>query len=283
MRRYLALATSTALALMLASPALAQQSAMFVLRSGEQLSGELVDMGGSGFQVRVGGSPRQIATGDVAVIDFSGSTSFPDSEVNQVQAGKHLLVLSNGQMVSGNLFDIGGTQPKRISVHTDSGNRDFRSNEVRRIYLARPSGARAATPATPAAPGSSTLPATGGQIRVPGNQRWTDTGITVRRGDTVTFNASGQVQFSANATDTATSVGASSGQRPTGPMPNVPVGALLGRVGPVAVFAIGNQTSLQMPADGRLFLGVNDDNVADNRGEFTVDVRPSSTSGTRRR
>ena len=99
---------------------------MFVLRSGEQMSGELVDMGGSGFQVRVGGAIRQIPTGDVAVIDFSGSTSFPDSEVNQVQAGKHLMVLSSGQVVSGNLYDVGGTQPKRISVHTDTGNRDFR-------------------------------------------------------------------------------------------------------------------------------------------------------------
>ena len=283
MRRSLAVAVGTALAVMLAVPAAAQQSAMFVLRSGEQVSGQLVDMGGSGIQVRVGGAMRELETGDVAVIDFSGSTSFPDNEVNQIQAGKHLIVLSNGQVVNGNLYDIGGTQPKRISVHTDSGNRDFNSNEVRRIYLARPSGARAAAPATPAAPGSSTLPATGGQIRVPGNQRWTDTGITVRKGDRVTFNASGQVQFSANASDTASSVGASSGQRPAGPMPNVPVGALLGRVGPVAIFAIGNQTSLTMPADGRLFLGVNDDQVADNKGEFTVDVRPDPTSNTRRR
>ena len=146
MRRSLAVAASTVLALILALPALAQQSAMFILRSGEQVSGELVDMGGSGFQVRVGGAARQLSTGDVAVIDFSGSTSFPDNEVNQIQAGKHLIVLSNGQIVSGNLYDIGGEQPKRISVHTDTGNRDFRSNEVRRIYLARPSGARAATP-----------------------------------------------------------------------------------------------------------------------------------------
>ena len=85
-----------------------------------------------------------------------------------------------------------------------------------------------------------------------------------------------------NASDTATSVGASSGQRPSGPMANVPVGALLGRVGPVAVFAIGNQTTLPMPADGRLFLGVNDDQVADNHGEFAVDVRPDPRSATRR-
>ena len=32
-----------------------------------------------------------------------------------------------------------------------------------------------------------------------------------------------------------------------------------------------------MPADGRLFLGVNDDDVNDNTGEFVVDVRPEST------
>jgi hypothetical protein len=284
MRRFVVLASSLALTLALAIPAMAAQAATVVLRSGERISGELVDMGGSGIEMRVGGSSRKIPTGDVAVIDFSGGTSFPDSEVNQVPPGKHLVVLSNGQVVGGNLYDIGGTQPLRISVNTDSGRRDFTSNEVRRIYLARPSGSSApATAGAPAQGAASTLPATGGQVRVAANQRWTDTGLNVRKGDRVTFRASGQVQLSATASDTATPAGATSGRYPSSPMPRVLAGALIGRVGPVGVFGIGTQTTpLAMPADGRLYLGVNDDDVNDNQGEFTVDVSPEASTNRRR-
>ena len=118
MGRFWVLASSFALTLALAGPTTASQSATVVLRSGERISGELVDMGGSGFELRVGGASRRVPTGDVAVIDFSGGSSFPDAEVNQIPAGQHLVVLSSGQVVAGNLFDIGGTQPLRISVNT---------------------------------------------------------------------------------------------------------------------------------------------------------------------
>jgi hypothetical protein len=282
MSRLWVLASSIALTLALGLPVAAQRSVTVVLRSGERISGELVDMSGSGFQLRVGGASRQVATGDVSVIDFGGGGNFPDSEVNQVPAGKHLVVLTSGQTVSGNLYDIGGANPLRISMHTDGGNRDFSSSEVRRIYLSRPGGVAAAPSATPSSP--ATLPATGGQIRVPANQRWTDTGITVRNGDRVTFNASGQVQLSTNPSDKAGPAGAPSGRYPSGPMPRVLAGALIGRVGPVGIFGIGSQTTpLTMPADGRLFLGINDDEVADNTGEYTVDVRPDASQLNRRR
>ena len=106
----------------------------------------------------------------------------------------------------------------------------------------------------------------------------------VRRGDRIAFNASGRVQLSANANDTAGPAGAESGRRPSGPMPAVLAGALIGRIGPVSLFGIGNQTNeLTMPADGRLFLSVNDDEVGDNRGEFVVDVRPTTPLNQRRR
>jgi len=54
----------------------------------------------------------------------------------------------------------------------------------------------------------------------------------------------------------------------------VPVGALIGRVGNNGKpFAIGMQTQpLPMPASGRLFLGVNDNELGDNSGAFTVIV-----------
>jgi hypothetical protein len=51
------------------------------------------------------------------------------------------------------------------------------------------------------------------------------------------------------------------------------VGALLGRVGNSAPFGIGTQTQpLPMPASGRLMLGVNDNELADNGGAYTVIV-----------
>jgi hypothetical protein len=285
MRRIILLSSTVALALALAVIGSAAQNATVVLRSGERIAGELVDMGASGFSVRVGGNVRRIPTGEVAVIDFSGGTNFPSNEASQVTGGQHLVVLSSGQSVTGRLTDIGGDRPLRITVDTPSGKRDYSSNEVRRIYLAAPPGAstRGAVGAAPPPPAPAPLPPTGGQIRVPANQRWVDTGLTVRRGESVSYNASGRVQLSANAKDTAGPAGAESGRRPTGPMAGVLAGALIGRIGPVSMFAIGNQTNpLPMPADGRLFLGVNDDEVNDNTGEFVVDVRPSNPNQRRR-
>jgi hypothetical protein len=57
------------------------------------------------------------------------------------------------------------------------------------------------------------------------------------------------------------------------PDPSVPVGALIGRVGNGPAFGIGTQTQpLPMPASGRLYLGVNDNELTDNSGSFTVVV-----------
>jgi hypothetical protein len=283
MRRFILLSSTVALVLALAVIGSAAQNATVVLRSGERIAGELVDMGASGFSVSVGGDVRRIPTGEVAVIDFGGGTNFPSNEASQVTGGQHLVVLSSGQSVTGRVTDIGGDRPLRITVDTASGKRDFSSNEVRRIYLASPP-TRGAVGAAPPPPAPAPLPPTGGQIRVPANQRWVDTGLTVRRGESVTFNASGRVKLSANANDTAGPPGAESGRRPTGPMAGVLAGALIGRIGPVSMFAIGNQTNpLPMPADGRLFLGVNDDEVNDNTGEFVVDVRPGNPVNQRRR
>ena len=57
------------------------------------------------------------------------------------------------------------------------------------------------------------------------------------------------------------------------PIPTVPVGALIGRVGNGQPFPIGDTTqAFDMPDNGRLFLGVNDDHVADNSGNFVVKI-----------
>ena len=54
------------------------------------------------------------------------------------------------------------------------------------------------------------------------------------------------------------------------PIPNAPAGALVGRIDNGQPFLIGRNTSVRMPANGTLFLGINDDNVTDNGGDFRV-------------
>jgi hypothetical protein len=53
----------------------------------------------------------------------------------------------------------------------------------------------------------------------------------------------------------------------------VAAGALIGKVGLSGPFGIGEQSqALDMNGSGTLLLAVNDDNPADNRGEFRVKV-----------
>jgi hypothetical protein len=254
----------------LGAAALAQESATLVLRSGEKVSGQLVDMGGSGFTVRVNGQERQIATNDVAVIDFGGSGDVSAEDWAKVSSGQGVL-LKNGQAVEGQLYDIGGTTPLRITLKTSSGEREFSSNEIGRIVLSRPSSAVATT-------GSATAGIPEGQgIAVPANQQWTATGITVRRGEVLTFATTGEARLSTDPNDLAGSAGARSQRKAVGsPLPQNYAGALIARVGNGEPFPIGDQSRVTMPAAGQLFLGINDDNVADNQGGFRVNVQRAS-------
>jgi hypothetical protein len=246
----------------------AQENATLWLRSCERVSGQLIDMGGAGFAVRVNGQDRNIATNDVAVIDFTGG-NMSDADWNRIGSNQGVM-LRNGEIVQGQLYDIGGTSPLRITMKTSSGDREFSSNEIGRIVLARPTGNAPAGTTGASAP-------EGEGIAVPGNVAWTPTGITVRRGENITFNTTGEVQLSTDAADIAGSAGAKSQRYAQGaPLPQNFAGALIARIGNGQPFPIGNQTSVTMPAAGQLFLGINDDNVGDNTGGFRVRITRST-------
>jgi len=252
-------------ALAVTGVAQAQENATLTMRSGERVSGQLVDMGGSGFAVRINGQERQIPTSDVAVIDFGGGGA-SDAELAKVTDGQQLLILKDGGTATGQLYDIGGTSPLKITFRTSSGDRDVSSSQISRIVLARPGGAASN-------PTASLAPATGAGISVSPRQAWTSTGMTVRRGEVLSFNTSGEVQLSGDASDVASSAGSKTGRKATGaPLPTALAGALIGRIGNGQAFAIGNQTTVTMPAAGQLFLGVNDDGFDDNQGGFRVDI-----------
>ena len=110
-------------------------------------------------------------------------------------------------------------------------------------------------------------------VRVNSQQRWTDTGITVRAGDVITFNATGQIQMSDDGGDLANPAGSVRNRTaPDAPVLGQKAGGLLAKIGEYSPAFIGGRTSWTAPVSGRLYLGVNDDHLPDNRGEFVVTV-----------
>jgi len=108
-------------------------------------------------------------------------------------------------------------------------------------------------------------------IPVSATDRWTDTGLTVRAGDSISIEANGSIQMSGNRRDTAAPAG--SGRNAPGALvSNAPAGVLIGRIGNGAPFAIGARRTVRAPVSGRLFLGVNDDYLGDNAGQFEAMV-----------
>jgi hypothetical protein len=119
-------------------------------------------------------------------------------------------------------------------------------------------------------------------VRVKASDRWTSTGISVRDGDVIRIESAGTVQLSADGADTSSPGGAGSGRRaPSAPMPDRPIGALIARIGNGPALFLGADSTLRANASGQLSLGVNDDHLADNRGEFRV--RIDAPEGGRRR
>ena len=111
----------------------------------------------------------------------------------------------------------------------------------------------------------------GDLIPVSATDRWTDTGLTVRAGDSISIEADGTIQMSGDRNDTAEPAG-SRRNAPGALVRNAPAGMLIARIGNGAPFAVGARRTARAPASGRLYLGVNDDYLDDNRGQFNVMV-----------
>jgi hypothetical protein len=125
-------------------------------------------------------------------------------------------------------------------------------------------------------------------VTVPGNSRGTDTGLDLRSGDSVTISATGTVTAGRRAGDVSPDggrAGIGGALLGTRPVPNAGVGALVGYIrlsnGQITQpFLVGSQQTITAPADGRLFLFINDDNYADNSGSFDVRIVQTSSQGT---
>jgi hypothetical protein len=110
------------------------------------------------------------------------------------------------------------------------------------------------------------------QVNVTARESWTDTGIDLRAGQMVYFQASGETRWGPNRRDDA--AGERNSPYNAGrPLPDRPAAALIGRIGEKDVIFIGADPGpYRIRSNGRLFLGVNDDFLQDNTGSLRVTI-----------
>ncbi len=289
-------AIASAFVLCLSASALAAaERATFILTDGERISGTLAFHTDTGellidndFSLAVTpGQPERIFHyQQVAVIDFIGGTP-KTAELAALPDQGHTLVMRNGDIKQGHFVNIIGGETVKWQ-DTVGPTRSIPVTDVARIYL-NPDSARntfnytkpaatasAPTPGAPAAkpgPASADPHAVSATIPVPANTQWVDTGLDVTKGELLRFDASGQIAFRRGADGTTGPDGDRRFKSGKYPMSSSPVGTLIGRVGGNRPFVIGsNRNPFQMPASGRLLLGVNDDDTSDNSGAFQVTI-----------
>lgn len=276
------------------------QTATVVMRNGERLRADVVDMGRA-FSFTVNGQPRSVPIGDVVMLDFAGDgRNVSVEEVAKVNgANGGYVVMRSGEQFNATLQDFTG----KPLIAVFSNGRKNNLSDVARIYMgsvANVSGfpnpnanANANANANPNVEPPrgrgrgwgwgrggdpyaerSNAPASARSVVVPSNVEWTSTGIMVSQGQWLRFEPSGEIRLSTNGEDIARASGATSGRHADrATIPSVPVGALIARINNGAPFSIGDSNqAFQMSATGRLFLGVNDDHVPDNSGNFVVKI-----------
>lgn len=277
-RRFVLTLALAAFLLPVASIAQQEHKATVLLRNGERVSGTLEDVENGTVYVRVSlHDQRKLPVNDVALIDLvGGATGLPETELSVARGSGHLALLRGGESIQGTFVDIRGGETRNegepfslIFRTTDGQERRVALDNVSRVYFGN---FPAATTANNAPASGAPLPS--GAVRVPANSTWVATPLNVRKGDRVTFNVTGQIQLSNDGNDMAHAAGSLNRRYAQGaPLPQNFAGALIAKVGNSEPFPIGDvSTPVTMPADGQLYLGINDDEVNDNRGEFIVQM-----------
>ena len=211
----------------------------------------------------------------VAVIEFVNGRP-AQSELEALRPNSHTLAMRDGSTRGGLLVDLIGGDTVRWQ-REDGDRESVPIQSVRRIYMNTESARsifnyKPGDPTTSSSLSGAAAGPAGAGIQVRANLGWSDSGITVQAGEMVRFSATGTMAHSPGA-NTTSADGDSNLRKPGYPVPNAPLGALIGRIGTGAPFLIGGSSEpVRMPARGRLYLSVNDDDKNDNSGGFRVEV-----------
>jgi hypothetical protein len=180
------------------------------------------------------------------------------------------LFLRDGRRVSGELLAFHGGEIEFREAGTHGRVLRVRRDEVRRIEFDEVVDDRYAD----REPGGRPRGLREREVIVSGDVAWIDTGVDVRSGQSVYFNSTGTVWWGPGRKDGPEGE-KDSPHNQARPIPNRPAAALIGKIGGGSrdLFFIGrDEGPIRMRAAGRLFLGVNDEVLKDNHGNFRVVV-----------
>ncbi|HET9467828.1 MAG TPA: hypothetical protein VFO48_05430, partial [Vicinamibacterales bacterium] len=190
------------------------QSATVVMRNGDRVQAEVIDMGRN-FTLSVNGATRQVPIGDIVLIDFAGDgrnvTWEEVSKVNAANGG--YVIMRNGEQFNASLQDFTG----KPLIAVFSNGRRSNIGDIARIYLGsvanvagfptQPPQATVAPNEMPETPGAfrgrrggrgtlnrSDAPPNARTVVVPSNVQWTNTGFNVSRGQYLRFEPTGEIR-----------------------------------------------------------------------------------------
>jgi hypothetical protein len=264
--------------------AYAQNNVTYILTSGERVTGAIASSSAASPAMprgelnleRADGEELSFGLEQVAVIDYAGGT--PSAEELAGLPGDpndQMVMFRDGNFWHGRFEDL---RPRELRWRMTGRLEVVQVERISRIYL-NVGRAKELLAARPTQPSGGGAPAPGGwrgteagPIRVAGNQAWTNSGLNVRRGDRLQFSVTGQIRVNSRQSSTAAGL---PGARPRGlPLPDQPFGMLIAKIGDERAFPIGDMSAaITMTANGVLWLGINDNAVGDNAGEFVVNVR----------
>jgi hypothetical protein len=287
--RHILAATFVTLTLAAGSVASAAE-VTFVLNNGDRHTGQLFYDTGTSVGLINNGQKRMFPVSDIAVILYAPGDPSRD-ELNQLPTSanppeleRHMLVLRNGRVLHGKVYHW---ETDSVQFDTTAGRAKYHANDVARLYLNGPPARNVYNNIISNAP-----TATGGggggewrgrgrrgggppeaQVRVEANRPWTDTGLVVRAGEPLSFTVNGTVTYGLNM-QAGPDGDKNMAPNRNYPVPSMAVGGLIGRVGNGRPFPIGStRSAIEMPNDGRLFLGVNDNELQDNSDGFDVQIQ----------
>jgi hypothetical protein len=111
-------------------------------------------------------------------------------------------------------------------------------------------------------------------IAVSGKMQWTDTQIDLKSGDRLSVEAEGTVYANATVFCGPDGVpGRPDWKEKYNLLKTANHESLIGKIGESGqIFFVGKSLDMNADTTGRLFLGVNDNDVANNKGEFKVKI-----------
>lgn len=225
------------------------------LRDGSVIRGEVVSFGDGQFTVLIGSGARgrrsriTLYTDDVESIEF-GDNSSPANNTPSISSGNPT---TNTRSSSNS-----GDAPPRTAQNTGASE---------------PSSA--AVPSASSSPAARTSVFDQAIVRVRADNTtngWTNSGITVRRGQRLRISATGRVTLGENRISTP--AGVSTINDPGKLMRDEATGALIAVIGDNNddFIFIGARREFTAQRDGVLFLGVNEGNLNDNTGIYEATV-----------